>query len=275
MSYAESKVVIDLTEGITWEKVFDAGFRPQYIRDGKFGCRQFNVRVVITTKEFPEGIDLGSGDVQFSLKENNLVIGFSFFGRENRSLVEAREKSMTFAKMFGDDTTKQAKFNVFQVKHEVDYSGRKLNPPEVEEHIDLETTTNAAKVGDFSIIYSFGDSYRNDLPLVERLSVALKSQEAKRAKRLTEKIRPPEGYEHVSLESGQGDPTLESESPTPDVVHVDKQAHAVSFNRNSVDPEDRVATEVINRLPWVIIGGLLLLGTLIFLVLVSLRGRSL
>lgn len=192
---ADDQVVLDLGEGVSWKGVFDAGFRPYHIRGRKFGCKQLDVDVTIKTQDFPQGIKLGKGDASFSLLESHLMIGFSFYGREKRSLEEAQSKSKMFAQMFGENVTEQAKFTTFENKHEVDYNGQKIVPPRIEEHVDLKTTANAAKIDDFSIIYSFSDSYSDDFSLVERLSVALKSNEAKRAKRLTEKIRPPEGYE--------------------------------------------------------------------------------
>lgn len=265
IGHAENSVVLDLTDGVTWEKVFEAGFRPHYIRDGKFGCRQLNVSVLLKTHLFPEGMDLGVGDVQFSLLENNLVIGFAFYGRENRSLEEARLKSAAFAKMFGENMTQQAALRTFQVKHEVDYSGLRLNPPKIEEHVDLKTTTNAAKIGDFSIIYRFRDSYRDDLPLVERLSVALKSQEAKRAERLTEKIRPPSGYEHVSLEptQGAGEPT--SEFPEP---NTEGEVEEVGVARREREPKVVEDDSVLESKKYLVlsIGGVLLLGTILILI---------
>lgn len=209
---ADEQVVLDLSEGVSWKGIFDAGFRPYHIRGGKFGCKQLDVDVTIKTQDFPQGIRLGKGDASFSLLENYMMIGFSFYGRENRSLEEAQSKSEMFAQMFGENVTEQAKLTTFENKHEVDFSGQKIVPPRIEEHVDLKTTANAAKIDDFSIIYSFSDSYSDDFPLVERLSVALKSNEAKRAKRLTEKIRPPEGYEHISLEPELGNGELGEKS---------------------------------------------------------------
>lgn len=265
--------MLDLSDGVSWPEVFQAGFRPQYIRDGKFGCKQYGVDVTIKTHRFPDGIHLGVGDVQFSLLEGNLVVGLAFYGRENRSLDEARKKSEAFAKMFGDDLTRRAELDAFETKHEVDYGGRKLDPPQIEEHVDLDTATNAAKVGDFSVIYGFSDSYRDDLPLVERLSVALKSQEAKRAKRLTEKIRPPEGYEHVSLEPAQDAAEPDSEITAS---NIEREVEDLGVSRPEQEPEvaeDNTVTEDKNLLLWMI-GGVLLLGVVVILVRALRRGRA-
>lgn len=200
VSSAAQEIVLDVDEGVTWEKVFASGFRPQHLSGGKYMCTQYEVPLTIVSSKNNQRLNLGVGDIDFKIKEGGLLVGLSFYGRENRSLEEAKIKSETFAKMFGENVTQGATLQTFQNKHKVDYAGNKIEPPEIEEHVDLKTTTNAARINDFSIIYSFGDSYSDDLPLVERLSVALKSKEAKRAKRLTEKIRPPAGYEHISLE---------------------------------------------------------------------------
>jgi len=272
VSHSQDRCVLDLSDGVSWSEVFQAGFRPHHIRDGKFGCKQYGVDVTIKTHRFPEGINLGVGDVQFSLLEDNMVIGFAFYGRENRNLDEARQKSEAFANMFGEDVTRRAELETFETKHEVDYGGRKLDPPEIKRHVDLDTATNAAKIGEFSIIYGFGDSYRDDLPLVERLSVALKSPEAKRAKRLTDKIRPPEGYEHVSLEPNLNDAAPESESAPPDTGRELDNAKVTGRDR---DPEvaEEAPTDKPNLLLW-IIGGVLLLGILFLLIRAFLRGRA-
>jgi hypothetical protein len=271
--HAEKQLVLDLSDGITWKGVFDAGFRPKHLSDGIYMCRQYDVDLSIRFSS-EVLLPLGRGDIDFSVKENNLIIGFSFFGRENRSLDEARQKSSAFAKMFEGYVTQRAGLKTFQTRHKVDYIGRKVAPREIEEHVDLKTTTNAAKIGDFSIIYIFRDSYMNDLPLVERLSVALKSQEARRAKRLTEKIRPPEGYEHISLEPNQYDDITEKES------------HGTETNREHGNPgipkpwvkaevaqEATTVTEYPKRLAR-IVGGVLLTGILILQIWAFIRGRA-
>lgn len=273
LCYAQDRCVLDLSDGVSWSEVFQAGFRPHHIRDGKFGCKQYGVDVTIKTHRFPDGIHLGVGDVQFSLLEGNLVVGLAFYGRENRSLNEARKKSEAFAKMFGEDLTRRAKLDTFETKHEVDYGGRKLDPPEIEEHVDLDTATNAAKAGDFSIIYGFSDSYRDDLPLVERLSVALKSQEAKRAKRLTEKIRPPAGYEHVSLEPTQDAAEPESEIITPNIEREDGEVEVSRPEQKRKVAEDDTVTENRNFLLW-IIGGVLFLGVVVIFLRALRSGRA-
>lgn len=273
LCHAQDRCVLDLSDGVSWPEVFQAGFRPHYIRDGKFGCKQYGVDVTIKTHRFPDGVHLGVGDVQFSLLEGNLVVGLAFYGRENRSLDEARKKSGAFAKMFGDDLTRRAELDTFETKHEVDYGGRKLDPPEIEEHVDLDTATNAAKVGDFSVIYGFSDSYRDDLPLVERLSVALKSQEAKRAKRLTEKIRPPEGYEHVSLEPTQDAAERDSEIAVPTTEREVGDVEVSRPEQEREEAEDDMVTVNGNHLLRVV-GGVLLLGILFILIRAFRRGRA-
>lgn len=268
---AEDELILDLRDGVTWKEVFEAGFRPKHLSDGIHMCRQYDVNITIELDP-DNSLNLGKGDIDFSVKEDGLVL-LSFYGRENRSLNEARQKSEAFAKMFGEDLTRRAELDTFVTKHEVDYSGRKLDPPEIEKHVDLDTATNAAKIGDFSIIYGFSDSYRDDLPLVERLSVALKSQEAKRAKRLTEKIRPPAGFEHVSLEPTQDAAEPDSEITAP---NIEREAVDVEVSRPEQErevAEDDMVTENGNLLLWVV-GGVLLLGVAVILVRAFMRGRA-
>lgn len=271
MCHAQKQVTLDITDGITWKEIFDSGFRPKHLSDGIYMCRQYDVDLRIKS---PSGelLHLGRGDVDFSVKEGGLVVLVSYFGRQNRTLEEAKIKSAEFSKMFGESVTKRATLKTFQNKHEVDYSGRKINPPQIEEHVDLKTTTNAAKVGDFRIIYGFSDSYLDDLPLVERLSVALKSKEAKRAKRLTEKIRPPVGYEHISLE-----PNQETEEPEKRVSKGESRQEQddvrSSQSRKKQELEsDEAVEEKLSNLPW-IIAGVLLVGILALL-FKTFKGKS-
>lgn len=269
---AEQQVVLDLSDGVTWQDVFEAGLRPSHLSDGIDMCRQYDVDLSI--KGVSGGVlHLGKGDVDLSVREGGLLVGLSFYGRENRSLEEARAKSRSFVEMLGGHVTQQAALDTFRVKHEVGYSGQKIDPPEIEEHVDLKTTTNAARIDDFSVIYSFSDSYLDDLPLVERLSVALKSQEAKRAKRLTEKIRPPAGYEHVSLEPTQDAAEPESEITTPNIEREDGDIEVSRPEQERKVAEDDTVTESRNLLLW-IIGGVLFLGVAVILFRAFMRGRA-
>lgn len=217
-------------------------------------------------------LHLGRGDIDFSVKEGGLVVLVSYFGRENRTLKDAKTKSEAFARMFGENLTKRATLETFQNIHEIDYAGQKIDPPEIEEHVDLKTTTNTAKVGDFRIIYRFSDSYSDDLPLVERLSVSLKSKEAKRAKRLTEKITPPTGYEHISLELNQ-----ETEEPVRRDANRESRQEQKDVRSSQPRKKQEIEREEIleekpSNLPW-IIAGVLLVGILALLIKVF-KGKS-
>ena len=268
---AEQQVVLDLNGGVTWQEIFEAGLRPSHLSDGIDICRQANVNLSIRSIS-GDILHLGRGDINLSVREGHLLVVLSFRGREKRSLKEARAKSRSFVKMLSEHVTQQASLDTFRVKHEVDYRGRKIDPPEIEEHVDLKTATNAAKIDDFSVIYRFSDSYFDDLPLVERLSVTLKSQEAKRAKRLNEKIRPPAGYEHISLE-----PNQVAEKPEKRVSNgesrQDKEDVRSSQSRKKQEVEREETVEVkSSNLPW-IIAGVLLVGILALL-FKTFKGKS-
>jgi len=257
---AEQQVVLDLNGGVTWQEVFEAGLRPSHLSDGIDMCRQYNVDLSIKSIS-GDVLHLGKGDVDLSVREVGLLVGLSFYGRENRSLEEVRAKSRSFIKMLDGHVTQQAALETFRVKHEVDYSGQRIDPPEIEEHIDLKTTTNAAKVDDFSIIYSFSDSYSDDLPLVERLSVTLQSREAKQAKRLNEKIRPPVGYEHISLEPIQGSDEPEREVVVPESKREQDDARVEQPRQKSGIEREETTAEKPSYFPWIFVV-LLLLGIL-------------
>lgn len=202
---AQNRVTLDVSEGVTWEQVFAAGLRPQHLNGGLYMCTEYGVDLTIKTTEPNLELHLGVGDVDLKVKADHRLVHLSFYGRENRTLEEAKYKSQAFAKMFSGKITQRATLETFENKHEVGYAGEEIRPPEIESHVDIDTTTTVAKSGDTLIIYSFVDSYEDINPLAERFSVSLESKEAKRAKRLTEKIRPPVGYEHISLEPREDD----------------------------------------------------------------------
>lgn len=270
--HAQKQVVLDLANGVTWRDVFDTGFRPTHLSRGQYMCTEHDVAVTIQNSKTGLEIDLGVGNVDFKLKENHQLIQILFYGSEKRSLDEARAKSEIFAKMLGEGMTQRATLETFQNKHEVDYSGRKIDPPAIEEHVDLETSTNAAKINDFAIIYSFNDSYQDHKPLLEHLSVTLQSKEAKRAKRLTEKIRPPEGYEHISLEPNQEKEEAEKRISKGELKQErDDVRTSQSRKRQEIESEEAVE-EKPSKFPW-IIAGVLLLGILLLL-FKTFKGKS-
>ena len=267
---AEQEVVLDVDEGVTWEKIFSSGFRPQHLSGGEYMCTQYEVPLALVSSKNNQKLNLGIGDVDFKVKEGSLLIGISFYGRESRSLEEAKSKSQSFAGIFGENVTQRAELITFETRHEVDYAGQKIEPPQIETHVDLKTTTNAAKVKDFSIIYSFSDSYLDDLPLVERLSITLKSKEAKRAKRLAEKINPPAGYEHISLEPTEGNDNSEEQSV---ILESRMEIRPSSFNKlaqNQVSSPGK--HQALSWLYWVL--GVLILGGVGVLVWNSRKGSS-
>lgn len=242
---AEKQVVLDLNGGITWKGIFDAGLRPKHLSGGEYMCTQYGVALAIKNSKTGLLMDLGVGDVDFKLKANHQLIQLLFYGSKKRGLEEARVKSEDFSRLVGQEMTQRAKLATFQTKHEIDYVGQKIDPPVIEEHVDLKTTTNVAKVGEFSIVYDFSDSYNDHLPLLEHLYVTLESKEAKQAKRLSGKIRPPDGYEHISLEPNQDD----------------------------LAPKKESAAKNPNLLPWIIVG-VFLLGILTILIRAFMRGRK-
>lgn len=207
--------LITLDNGFTWKAMFDAGLRPSHIGEGTYGCRQMNVHVKIRKQEGGEILDLGTGDVEFSLREGHLLDLVAFYGREYRAVGEVEEKSNVFSRIFGSAVRQKAQIAWFEVKHTVDYSGRKIDPPEITRQVDDKNATNGAKIGDLSIVYSFRSANSREKPMVERLSIALRSREAMRGRPLRTKIESPPGYEHVSLEPVLAAPANLEPEPTP------------------------------------------------------------
>jgi len=153
-SAAEDEIILNIGDGVTWEAVFDAGFRPIHLSDGIYMCRQYDVNLLIENSG-SSVLNLGRGDVDFSVKQDGLLVLISFYGRENRTVQEAKKKTNIFTDIFKNDLIRKADLKTFTTIHKVDYSGKIIDPPALEEHVDLKTASNAAKVGNFSVIYSF------------------------------------------------------------------------------------------------------------------------
>jgi hypothetical protein len=256
--------LITLDNGFTWKAVFDAGFRPIHIGDGTYGCRQMNVHVKIRKQEGGEILDLGLGDIEFSLRDGHLLDLVSFFGREFRAVDEVEEKSDVFSRIFGSAVRQRAQIAWFEVEHTVDYSGRKIDPPEITRQVDDKNAVNGAKIGDLSIVYSFRSANSREKPMVERLSIAFRSSEAMKGRPLKTKIEPPAGYEHVSLEPALAETAL-SPTATPDQPTRTLSSPTVGPAKSTPSPNqptaEKATDESPSNLPWVwIIGAILLLA---------------
>lgn len=237
--------LITLDHGFTWKAMFDAGFRPFHDGDGRFVCRQMNIHVQIRKQEGGEILDLGTGDVEFSLRDNHLLDLLSFYGREYRTVAEVEEKSEVFARVFGDAVNQKSKIAWFETKHSVDYGGRKLEPPQIIRQVDDKDAVTGAKIGDLSVVYSFYSGNARERPMLERISFSLGSPLAYKSPRLKTKIQPPAGYEHVSLEektdkspkaSNSSDPENSTASSRPEKIRPTTADNSINASSKESAP---------------------------------------
>jgi len=246
---AEDEIVLTIGNEVTWKSIFDAGFRPRHISEGRFGCVQFGVSFGIRLHADGEILHFGKGDVQFEVLNDHILVLLMFYGRENRTVEEAEQKTETFARIFGDSITKKSVVRHFEATGRVDHSD----------------AVNHARLSDFSIFYNFGDSYDRDEPMLERFSISLKSKIAKRGKRLDSKIEPPEGYEHISLE-----PWLNSRLPE-EVQKVTPHGEPQSDEPNDSkvqeksDPKSELKSAALPWWVWMIAAGAAI-GSVVILV---------
>ena len=237
--------LITLDHGFTWKAMFDAGFRPFYTGDGIDKCRQLNVHLQIRKQEGGEILDLGMGDVEFSLRDDHLLVLVAFYGREYRTVAEVEEKSEVFARIFGDAVTQKSEIAWFETTHSVDYGGRKIDPPQIIRQVDDKDASNHAQIGDLSIFYSFKSINIKATPLAERFSLSLKSPQAYNSPPLETKIQPPAGYEHVSLEpktdkspkvSNSSAPEDSTASSRPKKIRPTTDNNSINTNVKKSDP---------------------------------------
>ncbi len=269
--------ILNVDEPLTWKSVFDAGFRPSRVRDGLDKCRQLNVHVKLKTSTGAEVLDLGIGDVEFSLRDGHLLHLLTFYGREYRSVAEVEEKSRVFWRMFGGKVTRKAQIGWFEVKNTISYSGRPIDPPEITRVVDDKNAVNHAKSGDASIFYNFHSANNRDKPMLEQLSVSLKSEKAMTAGRLKTKIEPPVGYEHVSLEPALAE-TTPSPTATPDEpVTRTQSSPTVGPAKSTPSPNqptaEKATDESPSNFPWVWIIGAILLLAVVGGILLKLRRK--
>jgi len=247
---AEDEIVLTIGDGVTWNSVFDAGFRPRHMSSGRFGCLQFNVNFGIRLDEGGEILHMGRGDVEFSLRENHTLVLMRFYGRENRTVGEAEQKTEVFARMFGEHLTKKSVVRRYEATGRVDHSD----------------AVNHAKLGDFSIFYNFGDSYEREKPMLERFLVTLMSDAAK-SNRLETKIEPPEGYEHISLAPVLNEPNAVS-SRRGEAVVDDRENPKTG---DPPEPSEGVEESKQQGIPWWIF--LIAVVALVGIAWVTLRAR--
>lgn len=210
-TYAET-ALLNLDHGFTWKAMFDAGFRPTHTDDGIDKCRQLNVHVQIRKHEGGEILDLGIGDVEFSLRENHLLEFMIFYGRERRTVAEVERKSEVFARIFGDAVTQKSKIAWFETKHSVDYGGRIIDPPITTREVNDKDASNHAKMDEQSVSYYFRSGINKITPMVEHFSISPKTSLNYYVPLLKKKIQPPVGYEHISLEPNTEKPPKASNS---------------------------------------------------------------
>ena len=225
--------------------MFDAGFRPFYTGDGIDKCRQLNVHLQIRKQEGGEILDLGIGDVEFSLRDDHLLVLVAFYGREYRTVPEVEEKSEFFARIFGDAVTQKSKIAWFETEHSVDYGGRKIDPPQIIRQVNDKDASNHAQIGEHSIFYYFRSGINKVTPMVERFSISLGSSQAYNSSLLKTKIQPPVGYEHVSLEpktdkspkvSNSSAPEDSTASSRPEKIRPTTDNKSINANAKKSDP---------------------------------------
>ncbi len=190
--------VIDLSKGFTWKAMFDAGFRPKYVWEGNFMCCQTGVEVGLRATADGEVLELGKGDIEFTLNEGHTLTKAIFYGRENITVQDARARTEVFARMFEGDVAQKAVLRELEIKEAPRSLTFPFGLPGVRKSVDVADAVNAARTKELRIIHSFSNlASRGNVK--GRLSITLADQKARFRPRMTNPIQPPPGYEHISL----------------------------------------------------------------------------
>jgi hypothetical protein len=181
---------------VTWEQVFDSGFRPKHlIPRGTCECR--NQAFVLKFKDRAQEFPLETGRVAFSLGNNDVLRMIWHQGREPITLEEGKRRVDSFRVMFDGYIVKE-----MIMPRLIDPSGL-VDAGNAENNIE-------ARIGKWRIWYGFDNSLGKMKPIIPHLYIALHypGRPEEPLKPLNHIVKPPAGYEWYSL-----DPKVDTPDP--------------------------------------------------------------
>lgn len=218
-SFATDKpeeIVLNMEDGVSWKSVFDAGFRPTHIRDGRLSCRQIDVQLGVRLQKNGETLHLGRGDIEFTLVADHEVALISFYGREKRTSQYGEEQLEKFAQIFEKNLTQKGNLEYFS-------NGE----------IEIKNAHSHAKIGAFRLAYRLRHSFNKIEPVLEDIIISpAPSKERKRTKWLEAPIQPPAGYEHLDLTVAIQQPTALEKEEEPSAEKLDQSISEIGGIQN-------------------------------------------
>ncbi len=172
---AEQKT-LTISDNLSWKSVFDDGFHPVWRLGGHKKCQESDVELSIKFND--QTLKLDKGDIQFTTHDSEQINLISYYGRAFYTEPEAVKKVGEFKKLF-----------------------QPFIKPNQEEKIGAW-----AQVGDYGVYLSFSSSMNDEKPYILRFGIYDRSGKTKPtiggrlAKDSDTKVKPPEGYKHLSLD---------------------------------------------------------------------------
>jgi hypothetical protein len=195
---APAEIELHITgEDITWPQIWEAGFRPVH-HIGMTKCLQRDVFLSIRFRDEEEVFVLGRGDVEFSILKGDAVYQLAFYGRAVLTLEEGADRIALFSRVFGKILEK---------------SGTPLKALDSYGTVDTSTNTgtSSARFGEYRILHGFNSSFRAKTPLLDILTISLRSKYIDKIGFRTSAIQPPAGYEDLSMQPEQAVPAPKGE----------------------------------------------------------------
>jgi hypothetical protein len=255
---------------ITWKGFFDAGFRPHHVMDGMEFCRQYDVRVAISSEGSPNWLSLNPGTVLFDVGEDDLILGLRIDTSQELSVEEADARLKKFQKIFKKNIKSENTGSI-------EYS-------EIDNRYDYGKCSARADMDPWRIRYSLTPSYqefqypqlpRGDWkPFIERLVIVYRGDLKNFSDRRQKPIAPPAGYEWYSLAPKVSTPNHETEYTGPEDFVTESHPSTPASVKRSRQKSDQRQDVRMDRNGWWIGFVLLIVGLAIALRIWKKRKRG-
>jgi hypothetical protein len=226
---AEEVPTLRFDKDVTWENIFDSGFRPKHFEGSEStSCVCIDQSFWLQLQDREPKFKLEKGRIKFAFPIGEEVHMLWHQGLDAITLEEGKRRADEFRKLFEGYIIQE-----FTMPRLIDPSGL----------VDTDDTNNVkARVGKYLFIYGFDNSFGKAKPIIPHFYIALNypGKPDYRVKPTTYRIKPPAGYEWYSL-----DPKVN----TPDPVDLSKAKPTVPEEVVEKKPEPTVTKEPVSEEP--------------------------
>jgi hypothetical protein len=229
-SKAEDIPTLRFDKEITWNQVFDSGFRPKYFdTDERATCICMDQVFWLQFQDRQPKFKLEKGRVMFAFPIEHDIHMLWHQGLDPITLEEGKRRADLFREIFDGYIIQE-----ITMPRIIDPSGL----------VDANNDENniKARIGNYLIFYGFDNSFGTAKPIIPHFYIALSypGKPDYRIKPMDYKIKPPVGYEWYSL-----DPKVN----TPDPADLSKAKPIVPEKIIEKKPEAIVIKEPVSEPP--------------------------